>query len=55
MTQIHGHAADGYGAVADTFTANFAERGELGAAFCLYVDGQMVVDLWAGVADAALK
>ena len=38
-TEIHGQADDGYGAVADAFAANFAERGELGAAFCLYVDG----------------
>ncbi len=51
MTEIHGHADDGFGAVADAFTANFAERGELGAGFCLYVDGVQRVDLWAGVAD----
>jgi CubicO group peptidase (beta-lactamase class C family) len=27
-------------------------RGELGAAFALYVDGRLVVDVWGGVADA---
>lgn len=48
---IHGHTDDGYGAVADAFTANFAERGELGAAFCLYVDGVERVNLWGGVAN----
>ncbi|MFP5488141.1 MAG: serine hydrolase domain-containing protein, partial [Acidimicrobiia bacterium] len=49
--QIQGHADDGYGAVADAFAANFAERGELGAAFSLYVDGVERVHLWGGVAD----
>lgn len=48
---IHGHADEGYGAVADAFAANFAERAELGAAFCLYVDGVERVHLWGGVAD----
>ena len=51
MTSIQGHADDGYGAIADAFAANFAERGELGAAFCLYVDGVERVHLWGGTAD----
>ncbi|NND74954.1 MAG: beta-lactamase family protein [Ilumatobacter sp.] len=51
MTEINGTVADGYGAVADTFERNFAEHGELGAAFSVYVDGEMKADLWAGVAD----
>ena len=38
-------------AVRDAFAANFAERGEVGAAVCVYVDGRPVVDLWGGVAD----
>jgi CubicO group peptidase (beta-lactamase class C family) len=33
MTQINGTVADGFGAVADAFERNFAEHGELGAAF----------------------
>jgi CubicO group peptidase (beta-lactamase class C family) len=49
--QIQGHADDGYGAVADAFAANFAERDELGAAFCLYVDGVERVHLWGGIAN----
>jgi CubicO group peptidase (beta-lactamase class C family) len=36
----------------DAFAANFAERGEVGAAVCVYVDGRPVVDLWGGIADA---
>lgn len=52
MTEIHGHADDGFGPVADAFAANFTERDELGAAFCLYVDGVERVHLWGGTADA---
>ncbi len=51
MTDIHGEAAPGFEMVRDAFVANFAERGEVGAAFCLYKGGQKVVDLWGGVAD----
>ncbi|HSJ92118.1 MAG TPA: serine hydrolase domain-containing protein [Ilumatobacter sp.] len=50
-TQVHGQADEGYGAVADAFAANFTERGELGAAFCLYVDGVERVNLWGGTAN----
>ncbi len=53
MTQINGTVADGFGAVADAFERNFAEHGEVGAAFSLYVDGEVKADLWAGVADKA--
>jgi len=38
--------------VLDTFVENFDERGEVGAAVCVYVDGRPVVDLWGGLADA---
>ena len=51
MTQINGTVADGFGAVADAFERNFAEYDELGAAFSLYVDGEVKVDIWGGVAD----
>lgn len=37
--------------VRDAFAANFAQRGELGAALHVTVDGRAVVDLWGGVAD----
>ncbi|WFE49389.1 serine hydrolase domain-containing protein [Micromonospora sp. WMMD1155] len=49
--QIHGHADDGYGRVADVFRDNFASRGEVGAAVTVYVRGRRVVDLYGGVAD----
>ena len=50
MVDIRGHAEDGFGAVADAFRANF-DGVELGAGFCLYVDGKNVVDLTGGYAD----
>ncbi len=51
--EIHGTVADGFGAVADAFEKNFSDHGELGAAFSVYVDGEMKADLWAGTADKA--
>ncbi|WBB75938.1 serine hydrolase [Micromonospora sp. WMMD1128] len=49
--QIHGHADDGFGRVADVFRANFADRGEVGAAVAVHVAGRAVVDLYGGTAD----
>ena len=48
---IEGFVKPGWEAVRDTFTANFTHRGELGAAFCVHHRGEVVVDLWGGVAD----
>jgi CubicO group peptidase (beta-lactamase class C family) len=46
-----GRVAVGFEPVADAFARNFGERGELGAAFAAVRDGELVVDLWGGVAD----
>src|SRR5262245_9465984 len=51
--QIGGTVAPGFEGVRAAFARNFAEHGEVGAAFSLVHDGRMVVDLWGGVADAA--
>ncbi|WP_329035663.1 beta-lactamase family protein [Streptomyces sp. NBC_00178] len=51
MPQIHGHCDDRFTAVRDAFAANFTERGELGAAVTVLLDGAPVVDLWGGWAD----
>lgn len=48
---VHGHADEGWGAVADAFARNFTEHGDVGAACAVYVDGRAVVDLWGGLAD----
>ena len=50
---IGGTCADRFAAVRDAFAANFAQNGELGAAFAVTLDGELVVDLHGGWADAA--
>ncbi|MER6068643.1 serine hydrolase domain-containing protein [Streptomyces sp. NPDC001817] len=52
-TQVHGHCDTRFTAVREAFEGNFRERGELGAAVAVTVDGATVVDLWGGWADAA--
>jgi CubicO group peptidase (beta-lactamase class C family) len=37
--------------VAAEFERNFTERGEVGASLCVMAGGQVVADLWGGVAD----
>ncbi len=37
--------------MAAAFRDNFSERNDLGAAVCVYVDGEPAVDLWGGYAD----
>src|SRR5262245_17303572 len=53
VVEIGGFVAPGYEPVREAFARNFAERGELGAAFAAVRDGEPVVDLWGGVADRA--
>ena len=47
---IHGFAAPGYEPVAAAFARNFTELGDVGAAFSVVRDGELVVDLWGGAA-----
>lgn len=48
---IQGFVNPRFGALARAFSANFAERGEVGASLALMIDGQLVVDLWGGALD----
>jgi CubicO group peptidase (beta-lactamase class C family) len=48
---IHGHCDARFQGVRAEFERNFRERGEVGAAVCVVLDGHAVVDLWGGVAD----
>lgn len=48
---VNGFSAPGFEAVTEQFEANLADRGELGGAFSAFVDGELVVDLWGGMAD----
>jgi CubicO group peptidase (beta-lactamase class C family) len=50
---VEGTCADGFATVREELDRNFAERGEIGASVSVTVDGETVVDLWGGVADAA--
>tara|TARA_R110000868_G_scaffold222266_1_gene474170 strand:- start:1456 stop:2595 length:1140 start_codon:yes stop_codon:yes gene_type:complete len=51
--EIHGTCAKGYEAVRETFAANFATAGDVGASVSLVHRGEVMVDLWGGYADAA--
>ncbi len=48
---IDGVVATEFEPVLDAFAENFDARGEVGAAVCVYLDGEPVVDLWGGLAD----
>lgn len=51
--QIDGHCDARFEGVRAAFEDNFRERGELGAAVTVLLDGEPVVDLWGGWADSA--
>ncbi len=51
---VQGSVAPGFGPVAEAFAVNFAERGEVGAAFAAFAQGRPVADLWAGEARAGV-
>ncbi len=48
---VDGIVEPGFEGVRDAFVRNFTEHGDVGAGFCLHVEGRKVVDLWGGVAD----
>ena len=50
---IQGSCASGFVRVRDAFERNFTERNDVGAAVAVWVDGDLVVNLWGGSADAA--
>ncbi|MFC8347397.1 serine hydrolase domain-containing protein [Streptomyces sp. NPDC057280] len=50
---VQGHCDERFAAVRTAFEENFRDRGELGAAVAVTVDGRTVVDLWGGWADTA--
>lgn len=49
---IGGACAAGFESVRDVFARNFTDRDEVGAAVAVWVDGDLVVNLWGGYADA---
>ncbi len=48
---INGTVKDGFEPISEAFAKNFAEHGDIGASFCVYQDGEKVVDLWGGSMD----
>jgi CubicO group peptidase (beta-lactamase class C family) len=50
---VPGFADDRFASVAAVFEAGLAGDAEVGASLCVTVDGETVVDLWGGFADAA--
>ena len=51
--EVHGTCAPRFRAVQDVFVRNFSTLGETGAALAVVLDGQPVIDVWAGWSDAA--
>lgn len=49
--EIHGTVQSGFESVRDAFEANFAQGLEVGASAAVTIDGESVVDIWAGDAD----
>ncbi|HTO06042.1 MAG TPA: serine hydrolase domain-containing protein [Myxococcota bacterium] len=51
--EVGGHCSARFARVQDAFAKNFAVENEVGASFAATVNGELVVDLWGGHADAA--
>jgi hypothetical protein len=49
QTEIHGYVSERFEPVRNAFLENFSRRNELGAACCVYHQGEKVVDLWGGI------
>lgn len=52
---VHGHVEPGFESVRDLFEERVSDLGRGGGAYCAYLDGRSVVDLWAGLADAGVR
>src|SRR4029453_17429504 len=52
MTEVRGDCDDRFAAVKATLEATLADGRDVGASACVVVDGEVVVDIWGGWADA---
>ncbi|MEK9868950.1 MAG: serine hydrolase domain-containing protein, partial [Gammaproteobacteria bacterium] len=52
---VEGHFSERFSATASQFAKNFSSGADLGASFAMSVDGEMVVDIWAGHKDEARR
>ena len=55
QTPIGGTCAPRFDSVRDAFERNFTDNGDVGAAVAVWVDGDLVVNLWGGYADAGRR
>lgn len=53
MPEIHGRWDRRFEPLKDALAENFEQHGEIGAAVAVAIDGQLVVDMWAGWMDVA--
>ncbi|HWD29876.1 MAG TPA: serine hydrolase domain-containing protein [Rhizomicrobium sp.] len=53
MPTVHGRLQDRFASVRDTFAANLDSGADVGASFAATLEGETVVDIWGGYADAA--
>ncbi|XOV86283.1 MAG: serine hydrolase domain-containing protein [Pseudomonadota bacterium] len=51
--EVHGYCDERFAPVRELFEKNFTEEGDVGASFAATLEGEFVVDLWGGHADAA--
>ena len=54
-TPIHGHCDPTFEAVKAAFAGNFAKYADVGASVAVTLNGEFVVDLWGGLADAETR
>ncbi len=53
VVEIKGSCVGGFENVREAFARNFSRRGDVGAAVAVWVNGDLVVNLWGGSADGA--
>ncbi|MBV8975994.1 MAG: beta-lactamase family protein [Alphaproteobacteria bacterium] len=53
MAEVHGFVQDKFAGVRAAFESNFDNGADIGASVCVTLNGETVVDLWGGHADAA--
>jgi len=51
VPMIQGEWREQFLPLIEAFKANFIERGEVGASLCVMLNGETLVDVWAGLAD----
>ena len=51
--EIHGYWDERFAGLREEFQRNFTERDDVGASFAASVEGELVVDMWAGSRDQA--